>query len=121
MKTVLKIKIDQKGYLCMCIIDNEFPQNDSEVNLSLYRKIIPASCLKLRRFYKIVNIKKDVIKHHELDSRCREKISEYLNGIYCDLEKSGISVVTSDSKIVYKNVIQSQKINRDSCRLFCFN
>lgn len=121
MKIVLKIKIDQKGYLCMCIIDSEFHQNDSEVNLSLYRKIIPASSLKLRRFYKIVNIKKDVIKHNELDSRCREKISKYLNSIYCDLEKSGISVVTSDSKIVYKNVIQSQKINRDSCRIFCFN
>lgn len=121
MKIILKIKIDQKGYLCMCIIDSEFHQNDSEVNLSLYRKIIPASSLKLCRFYKIVNIKKDVIKHNELDNRCREKVSNYLNGVYQDLKDSGMVITGTEIKFSYRQVGQPQKKDRNSCTIMnCF-
>ena len=121
MKVLLKSKIDQKGYLCICVIDSEFHQNDSEINLSAYRKTIQIPSLKLCRFYKTINVKEDVIKQNELDNKCREKVSNYLNGVYQDLKESGMVITGTEIKFSYKQVVQPQKKDRNSCTLMnCF-
>ena len=34
MNIVIKNKINQNGDLCICIIDNMYPQNDDEIHLT---------------------------------------------------------------------------------------
>lgn len=118
MKVVLKSKIDQEGYLCICIINSEFHPDDSDVILSIYKKSLQISSLKLRRFYKTINVKEDMIKQNELYNRCREKVSDYLNGVRNDLEKSGLVIVRNESEFIYRH---PKKPNRESCKLIdCF-
>jgi hypothetical protein len=121
MNIVLKNKINKNGDLCICIIDHMYPQNDDEIQLSRIQSRLPVTTLKMKRFYKMINIGTSLVKENRVPVKYKDAINTKMDHIRRELLQRNLTIVDEKSSIVYQRDQHHVKDDRKSCEIFdCF-
>ena len=122
MNIVLKNKINKNGDLCICIIDHMYPQNDDEIQLSRIQSKLPVTTLKMKRFYKMINIGTSLVKENKVPVKYKDAINLNMDYIRRALLQRNLTIVDEKSSIVYQqDKPHIKEVDRKSCEIFdCF-
>jgi hypothetical protein len=119
MNIVLKNKINRNGDLCICVIDHFYPQNDDEIHLSKIHSRLPTTTLKMKRFYKMINIGTSLVKENKVPVKYKDAINLNMDYIRRELVQNNLTIVDEKSSIVYQRELRHE--DRKSCKIFdCF-
>lgn len=123
MNIILKNKISKNGDLCICVIDHMYPQNDDEIHLSKIHSRLPTTTLKMKRFYKMINIGTSLVKENKVPVKYKDVINLNMDYIRRELVQNNFNIVDEKSSIIYQrdNKPHVKEVDRKSCEIFnCF-
>lgn len=121
MNIILKNKISKNGDLCICVIDHLYPQNDDEIHLSKIHSRLLTTTLKMKRFYKMINIGTSLVKENKVPVKYKDVINVNMDYIRREFVQNNFNIVDEKSSIVYQLDKPHVKEDRKSCKIFdCF-
>lgn len=131
MNIVLKNKISKNGDLCICIIDHLYPQNDDEIHLSKIHSRLPTMTLKMKRFYKMINIGTSLVKENKVPVKYKDAINLNMDYIRNELLQNNLNIVDENHRsfingisLTLKRLIENRAkfliaLNKHGFLLFC--